>query len=210
MIDYTPYGDINNQIFEFRFPVISKNLYYTVYSTNPRDIELFLKQHNMIDHIHLIKPVEDNVTCHDKLTANDDDILSYHRFKSNNSNDVYNIMTTNKIVYDASVNAINALSKSFSFGLIICEDKIDIIAVISELIDGLKFGFISEFAEFEYDESHEWSSGDLINDCLFHIMEKAQLTMKDSIEPITIESYIASFVSLLSDTTAKNIIRKEV
>ena len=54
MIDYTPYGDINNQIFEFRFPVISKNLYYTVYSTNPRDIELFLKQHNMIEHIHLI------------------------------------------------------------------------------------------------------------------------------------------------------------
>ena len=206
MIDYTPYGDINNQIFEFRFPVISKNLYYTVYSTNPRDIELFLKQHNMIEHIHLIKPVEDNVACHDKLTANDDDILSYHRFKSNNSNDVYNIMTTNKIVYDASVSAINALSKSFSFGLIICEDKIDIIAVISELIDGLKFGFISEFAEFEYDESYQ----DLISDCLFQIMGEAQLTMKDSIEPITIESYITSFVSLLSDTTAKNIIRKEV
>ena len=207
MIDYTPYGDINNQIFEFRFPVISKNLYYTVYSTDPRDIELFLKQHNMIEHTHLIRPVEDNVICHDKLTANDDDILSYHRFKSNNSNDVYNIMTTNKIVYDASVSAINALSKSFSFGLIICEDKIDIIAVISELIDGLKFGFISEFAEFEYDDE---SYQDLISDCLFNIMGEAQLTMKDSIEPITIESYITSFVSLLSDTTAKNIIRKEV
>lgn len=206
MIDYTPYGDINNQIFEFRFPVISKNLYYTVYSTNPRDIELFLKQHNMIEHIHLIKPVEDNVTCHDKLTANDDEILSYHRFKSNNNNDVYNIMTTNTIVYDALINTINALSKSFSFGPIICENKIDIIAVISELIDGLKFGFISEFAEFEYDESYQ----DLISDCLFHIMGEAQLTMKDSIEPITIESYITSFVSLLSDTTAKNIIRKEV
>ena len=207
MIDYTPYGDINNQIFEFRFPVISKNLYYTVYSTDPRDIELFLKQHNMIEHTHLIRPVEDNVICHDKLTANDDEILSYHRFKSNNNNDVYNIMTTNKIVYDASVSAINALSKSFSFGLIICEDKIDIIAVISELIDGLKFGFISEFAEFEYDDE---SYQDLISDCLFNIMGEAQLTMKDSIEPITIESYITSFVSLLSDTTAKNIIRKEV
>ena len=206
MIDYTPYGDINNQIFEFRFPVISKNLYYTVYSTDPRDIELFLKQHNMIEHTHLIRPVEDNVICHDKLTANDDEILSYHRFKSNNNNDVYNIMTTNTIVYDALINTINVLSKSFSFGLIICEDKIDIIAVISELIDGLKFGFISEFAEFEYDESYQ----DLISDCLFNIMGEAQLTMKDSIEPITIESYITSFVSLLSDTTAKNIIRKEV
>lgn len=216
----------DSTIYIFTFSPInntaSLNMTYTVYSEKPEEVEMFLKQHNMDNGIEYI-----NVSTYEKADVDDIQMLKPYKFGSNRYRDkMYTIYTSHELVELAVRDTVNEMMIACEFNMIITRDtELPLISHIKEMVDKTTFGYALDLErvltkkcdeyndtkyhlssdkrkwkfggyypgeQYVYSDDEDDSSNEL-GDALLGIMESC------SIMPITMEAYIESFVSTITD-----------
>ena len=189
---------------------------YRVVTDDFSKMMLFLKQHGFND-----VPKESlNIICIDDIDKCPDhyNILRPYRFKSNYTNDVYTIMTSEGFIDYAVDSAANDLNGYLLFGEAILRHDIEVFKTIGHLISNLPHTVI-----FDYMLADEQSVDDKTSLVSREIseMRKAYLAAisapcedygayetfeslhgacnVDEILPITLECYTSSFVEMMTD-----------
>lgn len=205
----------DNTVFRFRFTTskssVNSRLHYTVYAYTRHDMDLFLKQHGFDvnnSHIDCIPMTE--------FDGNSDLILSSHKFKSNSSDEIYNIMTTPMFVTDAINLVCSDLSESLIFGEPIMHAKIEFIKLINDLIYELPYVFILDHSVVDedtgelispfwdsyvkmygYDEAKYCTEVYFDDSYIYDSIHNASIP--DKVQPITVEAYVTNFTQILMD-----------
>lgn len=201
--------------FRFKSPGMSDNMAHYVLTKNPNDMKLFLTQHKFDDintFIDVVMPTDDDAEFH----------LEPFKMKSNYSDKIFTIMTTEHFVLDCA----NACADMMSTGLIfncphIIDDNIPIMKVISELINKLDHVYILDHTICDPETGEPYSSEyDKYTKCGFASASKYAYTAdddevcyddtsiyesltninKDFVLPFTVEMYVSYFANLLTDS----------
>lgn len=194
----------------------SKGMNYKVYSFDKRVMMQFLRQHHFpVDEslIDIVSP-DDNRYIFDDIEE-----LTLYSFGSNKDRSkTFNIVTSPQILNDAIVYVGDKLSVVSLFGNLVLEDSIPLIRETQNLIHKMPLGYILDISGLDDDNNNEnvmsynkkkwreasvglaeqefFSEGpddSIIYETLFG------LSSTDELQPITLESYIESFVSILTD-----------
>jgi len=186
---------------------------YDVYAETENDLKLFLVQHNFTDVDPCAVQIIPTTECRDVSN----DLLKIHKFKSNHSNDIMSVMTSDFFVNMAVDDAGNDLTFTLIFGEAILRRDIEIFGLIGDIIYNIPHAHIADFVYADVDESNSNTQSikditDMRLEYLNHVCAPcedgcAYLThesLHDSIVdgqvyPITIERYISTFTSLLLD-----------
>lgn len=213
--------EVDNQVvykFSFKSPGMSDNMAHFVLSNDLDKMRLFLKQHNFVS--------EDIIVECDLLKDHEGDdefMLQQYLLKSNSSDKVYKIMTTEHLVYDCAQSLGSLLSSSLIFGTAITREDVPIMKFISELVFALDHVYILDHTLCDSEGKPFSTSYDKYAKCGFPSTdlydERYMLTdepagyddsaIYESIStsvvidkplPFTIEMYVSYFASLLTDS----------
>ena len=206
MIDYEADEGV---LFQFTFfPISDDNrLKRRVYARNKASIELFAKQHGF-DCNDLQLDILDAEECID-----DESLLKIYRFKSNCSDNEYNIMTCTRFIDKALGDAAQDLVVKLWFDDIIMRHDIEFIKMINHYIYQLNHVFIMNnlVAEDFWDESNkeryaksfrwdDYVESNIDRDSEYVLESLVNHSIESEVQPITIESYIKSFTEILTET----------
>ena len=209
-----------NHLFRFRFKShsMSDNMAYFVLSESYDTMIKFLKQHNF----------EIDESCIDIVDAeenrsNSEFLLEEYIFKSNYSDQLYKITTTEHLVYDCGEYVCDMISSALIFGSdTIVRQDIPIMVIISDLIFKLDHVYVmdhtlcnssgkpfssawEQFTKIGYpevglnerlslqDEPAAYDDTGIFNSVSASIGKGFPL-------PFTLECYISYFISLLTDS----------
>jgi len=205
---------LDKTMFKFSFSSFktkSKNLKYVVYAKNDHDMKMFLKQHNFsTENIH----VECFPTT--EFDGDEDSIIKPHKFKSNSSDEIFNIYTTTRFVEWALEGVCQELSDSLLLGDPITRMDIGIIKIIIELITKLQHVLILDFTlmnvdetEFIHPETEEYIQSLYLDKVDYHPFAHLDDSFiydsimsdycADFVAPITLEGYVYYFTEMITD-----------
>ena len=204
------------QFSPFNVKTTSKGMNYKVYSLNKRMMIQFLRQHRFPVDESLIDIVSPNDS---KYIFDDIEELTTYTFGSNKDRSkTFNIVTSPQILNDAIVYVGDRLSAVSLFGNLVMEDSIPLVHETQNLIHKMPLGYILDISGLDDSDTDKntmsynkkkwreapaglaeqefFSEGpddSIIYETLFG------LSSADELQPITLESYIESFVSILTD-----------
>lgn len=220
LYQYNPPENIDS-IFKFEFESIKMkgtNLKYTVYSYSREYMNMFLKQHGFSIENSYVQciPIE-------KFDEETELILKPFKFKSNTSDEIFDIITTPQFIYDAIDMTCSELSESLLFGPAALRSDIEIFKMINDLINELPHVYVMENMLIDGDSgevlniSHHDEIMNLYNahgvcemsDELYEAIDDTFIyesmhcsSVDEDVQPITIEGYVSYFTSMLVDTYA--------
>lgn len=182
-------------------------------------MDKFLEQHNMSNGLEFV-----NVTTYEKADVDLIELLKPFKFGSNQYRDkMYTIYTTHQLVELAIRDAVNTMSVVCEFNDIIIRNELPLIEHIKEMVDKTTFGYAldlertfssrcDEYNDTKYhlsSDKRKWKfwgnypgeqyiysedgENNQLGDALLGIAESADIM------PITMEAYVESFVSLITD-----------
>lgn len=131
-------------LFEIKFPTISRHNHpktlgtFKVYTTNPELISIFLKQHAIDVYEVKIMDIEAIANLDERL------ILEEYKFHSNTDGNTYTIITAYKLLVYAIYHVGGNLGDTLMLGDLILRNEIQIIDIISHLIESLPYVTIAE------------------------------------------------------------------
>lgn len=192
-----------------------KNMNYHVIAKNEEDMKLFLLQHNFTD-----SPM-------DAITVIPEDeydqgeyryTLEKYLFRSNKSKELFTVMTCPDFVDFAVETTCNDLVDSLLFGEAILRRDIEIFKLIGDLIHSLPHTNIMDFSLADVDSTDD-TVPEHITDILemrktycnkigcvteddgsYYVHQSMEFDRCDTLpQPITIESYVASFTERMVD-----------
>lgn len=194
---------MNDNIYCFEFGICDGKMHNPVYSFNFDDIVLFINQHKFDekecqDYIK-IKPYSDEIAFKDE-----DKMLKLFKFKSNNSNEIFSVMTTEYILEKCVINTGEVLMNAEWFGSLITNENIPIFKIINDMIenDGLPYSLIMDYQQIPDDQTEVYDTDynyDMIKEELCKSLVKTFGLSDPSsvVQEITIEGYISGFASLI-------------
>lgn len=184
-----------------------------VFSNNRQDMMLFFKQHN-ID----INQVEVNYIPNENfnIKVDDDNILASYQFKSNQSNETFNIMTTERLISYALQLVGDHLSDACIFGSAIFRDDIEFIKVIQNLLGEiphvqiLDYGllddlnlttdtnwmYIKKDKLFDPDVEPDWVTNGVDAQDIYESLFDSCIS-DTTVQPITVEAYVRGFAEMV-------------
>lgn len=224
----------DREMFKFILPInlnhYSNIPYFAkVYAETKDDMDLFLKQHNLMCMRECVTPI----SCYEFYEKRDvSQLLHNYKFKSNNSDEVFNIMTTKSIIESCITSVCEMINQYTLFGEAIMRRDIPIIVLISSLLENhMKYITIQDYELADgclYDTYEEGEEGeyltmirdqsincmDILNkkdiiDKMFNTEYYSEHTMDlescfyeeivEDIMPVTVEHYVSIFIALLTD-----------
>lgn len=208
--------ELDDMVFKFEFSSFktkNKNMNYVVYAKNRHDMDMFLKQHGFLNN-------SINVECFPMIEfeGNDDLIIKPHKFKSNNSDELFTIYTPSRFVEEAMDSVCSEMSDALVIGEPITRRDIEIIKTIEDLMTSLDHVVLLDFTMMDNDETY------LVHEFAWEYMKSYERIFKDfdcgplcslddsyiydsimnkysttDVVPITIEGYVSYFTYLLTD-----------
>lgn len=193
-------------------------LMYSAVTDDQSMMNAFIRQHNMKNGEKYVQIISDKELDDMEIDNEVGDILKKYTLGSNfHRGKLYDLITTENLISEATMSAISQLSASAVMGDLITMD-IPIVNHIKEVIDKMDFGMAIDLCNIPEEDSTDYVSRNprhwrfasgfhpseqfvysegpddsLLYDAVF---EDAQYC---AIYPITIESYIEYFVSILTD-----------
>jgi len=206
---------MEDTIYVFRFSPLdnppSRDMMYQVYTTEPKLMNRFLNQHRFNDGMQYVE-----ITTPEKTDIDVAQELEVFHFGSNIHRDkIYEIVTSQQLIDEMCKDLGDKLSRISMFNELITSQNIPIMETLRDNIGELPYGhLLNVMSEDEYqtmrddvdkmyndrsDAPIDYTSDpngpdDSIIYC--ELMESAIVT---NIQPGTIESYIETFVSLITD-----------
>ena len=206
---------MEDPIYVFRFSPLdnppSRDMMYQVYTTEPKLMNRFLNQHRFNDGMQYVE-----ITSPEKTDIDVAQELEVFHFGSNIHRDkIYEIVTSQQLIDEMCKDLGDKLSRISMFNELITYQDIPIMETLRDNIGELPYGhLLNVMSEDEYqtmrddvDKMYNDRSGAPIDytsdpngsdDSIIYreLMESATVT---NIQPGTIESYIETFVSLITD-----------
>ncbi len=206
---------MEDPIYVFRFSPLdnppSRDMMYQVYTTEPKLMNRFLNQHRFNDGMQYVE-----ITTPEKTDIDVAQELEIFHFGSNiHRNKIYEIVTSQQLIDEMCKDLGDKLSRISMFNELITSQDIPIMETLRDNIGELPYGhLLNVMSEDEYqtmrddvDKMYNDRSGAPIDytsdpnapdDSVIYreLMEAATVT---NIQPGTIESYIETFVSLITD-----------
>lgn len=199
----------------------SKAFVYVALTKNPEDLQLFLKQHKF-DQV----PKESITILPEAEFRQRDEscILKPYKFKSNHSDQVFTIMSTEDIVEGVLDPLAEEICKFSLFGEAIIRRDVEVFKIIGDIISDLPLTHVIDYSLVDIDEDNinasAKSSQDIIdlfrsyNAHTAYPTEDYDMSMiaddlrkaykysidDDDVLPFTIEAYIEHFVSMMTDS----------
>lgn len=207
--------ELEDPIYVFRFSPLdnppSRDMMYQVYTTEPKLMNRFLNQHRFNDGMQYVE-----ITSPEKTDIDVAQELEVFHFGSNIHRDkIYEIVTSQQLIDEMCKDLGDKLSRISMFNELITYQDIPIMETLRDNIGELPYGhLLNVMSEDEYqtmrddvDKMYNDRSGAPIDytsdpngsdDSIIYreLMESATVT---NIQPGTIESYIETFVSLITD-----------
>lgn len=210
-----------DMLYRFRFKAsgMSDNLAHFVLTEDPNKMMLFLKQHNFdLDMVNLDRvPLKDH-------EGDSEFMLEYFIMRSNYSDQVFKIMSTEHMIYDCGRYVADIMSSALVFGPEIIREDVPIMRVISELVNELDHVYIMDHTLTD-PETHEPFSSNyerytkigyptMSSMCELDKYYHEDCSYDDSglydsllgsitkgyLLPFTVEAYVSYFASLLTDS----------
>lgn len=184
-----------------------------IFSNNQQDMMLFFKQHNIdINQVEVDYIPDENFN----IKVEDDNILASYQFKSNQSNETFNIMTTERLISYALQLVGDHLSDACIFGSAIFRDDIEFIKVIQnllgeiphvqildyELLDDLNLTadtnwmYIKKDKLFDPDIEPEWVTNGVDAQDIYESLFDSCIS-DTAVQPITVEAYVRGFAEMV-------------
>lgn len=211
----------SNVIFRFQFSprkTKSEDFSYKVYSDDKNKMNTFLSQHNFDPSYVHIDCIPTYSIPQSEWTKMEEYMLTEFKFKSNMSPELYNIMTTRWLVSNAIDLTCSELSECLLMGPPSIRHDIEIFKIINDLINKLPHVFImdqtlidGDSGNYDNDEyenrymnrnAHHLYDGFMMAEaCEDSLIYESMYneSFDEEIQPITIESYVNGFTSLLFD-----------
>lgn len=202
-------------IYVFRFSPLdnppSRDMMYQVYTTEPKLMNRFLNQHRFNDGMQYVE-----ITTPEKTNIDVAQELEVFHFGSNiHRNKIYEIVTSQQLIDEMCKDLGDKLSRISMFNELITAQDIPIMETLRDNIGELPYGhLLNVMSEDEYQTMRDdvdkmyndrsdapidyTSDPNAPDDSVIYceLMESAIVT---NIQPGTIESYIETFVSLITD-----------
>lgn len=185
-------------------PMNRKSTGIVVHSKNPVYMDLFLKQHSITDMAKEVMIIDDS-----ELHLYDADgemyALSKFRIKSNQSDEIINLITSYDFMCSAIDDASHCMANAMRFGSAIIRTDIPVIKMINGMLLTLPYGGIAtEWTEMDPDDCYDGAEeyvertmdtdpGDtsaLVNEIHSAFSDSEQT---GDVVPITLEAYISTF-----------------
>lgn len=171
---------------------------YSVYTKNELLMKLFLAQHNFdIQNSYVEVTTYDDFNenyCENNKYIGTDDELFIFKLKSNSSDKIFHIVSSDKIVSLIAYNTIDKMMLYLDFGKIYDNDlvkEIEFIEEIRSLVESIPHSIIINSTD-EYD--------DAINDIYESFLITQQFVYaKQAVLEITMDAYASGFVELIMD-----------
>lgn len=199
-------------LFLFRFDTIKKNSTgITVYTNNPRYMDIFLRQHDLYAFKNHVAVLNDN-----QISDIDPDKLMYrlrpYKIKSNKDNQILTLISTQDLMTDVLESTCIELGATESFGSAITRMDIEVIKMVNELIMDLEYGLIFEYAEMDPITDDDVDYGNLpermselfryqkgtIGVAYSKMYERfVEADKDDTLLPFTLEAYVSEFRELV-------------
>lgn len=210
-----------NRVFRFRFkaPRMSDRLAHFVLSDDIDKMESFLKQHNFD-----MALVDIEILPAEKYFAYDDHMLTEYQLKSNYSDYIYKIYTTEQLVCDCSQFVSSLISNSLIFHTDqIIRSDVPLMTFISEMVDKLDHVYVLDHTLCDQDGKPYSSNYERYTKVGFpsdskignkELLYSDETSYDDSAIcesigshintytplPFTLEAYISFFTSILTDS----------
>lgn len=202
-------------IYEFVFiSLSSEGMKHRVYSTDKNMIDLFAKQHGFD-----VNNIQVNILpryCMDDNAINDDCFLKIFQFKSNSSDQIYHVASSDQILRRIIDNVAQDLTNTLTFGPLILRNDVEFINLITELVSTLSCGYIMDFliVDDNWTEENRWKFiensregfADSYYEGIINFSESERVfdilhdkSIESLPQPITIEAYVRNFTELLID-----------
>lgn len=201
-------------LFRFRFkkPDMHDG-HFTVYSDRRDFMDMFLRQHGFsLEHAYV-----DVLSVHDVQPSSlNTSLLQPYKFKSNNSDEVFTIITAEWLISSAVDETCSDLSGTLMLGPASIRGDIEIFNIINQLIDMLPYVYVRDEKlidgdsgnMFEEEEENRYCdrptaldlydqyslTGDDMDVYLYESMHSART---GEIQPITVERYVHSFTGFV-------------
>ena len=174
---------------------------------------LFFKQHNIdINQVEVDYIPNENFN----IKVEDDNILASYQFRSNKSNETFNIMTTERLIAYALQLVGDHLSDACIFGSAIFRDDIEFIKVIQDLLGEiphvqiLDYGllddlnltadtnwmYIKKDKLFDPDIEPEWVTNGVDSQDIYESLFDSCIS-DTAVQPITVEAYVRGFAEMV-------------
>ena len=184
-----------------------------IFSNNQQDMMLFFKQHNIdINQVEVDYIPDENFN----IKVDDDNILASYQFKSNQSNETFNIMTTERLISYALQLVGDHLSDACIFGSAIFRDDIEFIKVIQNLLGEiphvqiLDYGllddlnltadtnwmYIKKDKLFDPDVEPDWVTNGVDAQDIYESLFDSCIS-DTAVQPITVEAYVRGFAEMV-------------
>ena len=208
-------------IFRIRFAPYSHVNYHSnktslrchrVYSTDQNDVLLFMKQHKMDMTSPNLEVLPDDF-CSDDLDLHR---LHLYQFKSNQTQKVHQIMTTEYYVSTAIEQVTQNLADKLIFGETILRRDVPFVDLINDLLDAIPYIYILDYDLIDYDyhaldrdycckkDLRQFIRDDAEDNMEYdtNILDQLynQLAWKskpDKQQPITLEAYVRIFIKMV-------------
>lgn len=214
-------GTDSDILFKFQFAPLKTNkpgFSFKIYTQNQNMMELFLSQHNFDrDHVY-IECISITQIPETELNKLEDSILKVFRFKSNSSTELFHIITTDFLVSNAIDQTCSELSETLLLGPPSLRTDIEILNLVNELLNELPHVYILDHSLIDGDSgnldeienenrytnrvgSHLYDGFMLAEGCSDSLIYDSMYDSSSSgeVQPITIESYVNAFSTLLVD-----------
>lgn len=207
----------NDPLLRFEFSSVHnrmKNMNYHVIAENREDLNAFLMQHGFIDapeaSVSLMKREDFN-------PGEESNLLKRYLFKSNHSDELFTIMTTDDLVDSAIEITCDEVTDALLFGEAILRRDVEAFKMIGDLIWSLPHTNIMDFslANVDIDDNETATTAKEILDMrkrycnsmdsldweeTYYVHQSMDFTRVDTLpQPITIEAYIANFTERMMD-----------
>lgn len=206
---------MEDPIYVFRFSPLdnppSRDMMYQVYTTESKLMNRFLNQHRFNDGMQYVE-----ITSPEKTDIDVAQELEVFHFGSNiHRNKIYEIVTSQQLIDEMCKDLGDKLSRISMFNELITSQDIPIMETLRDNIGELPYGhLLNVMSEDEYQTMRDdvdkmyndrsdapidyTSDPDAPDDSVIYreLMESANVT---NIQPGTIEAYIETFVSLITD-----------
>lgn len=190
-----------------------------VYSNELNEIHLFLKQHNFDPNQSVIENVSEEEASKDSLESH---TLHLFRLWSNQDKQEYPIYTTKHLMSLAIDYTANELANFSLFGATILRRDLQVINLVATYLGNLPCAEILDYLALDGDSLEQWDTSWMcIKKDLNQFLESENVDWNANdiwsiyeaieakshpgeIEPITLEAYVQSFVSMLQPDTRVN------
>lgn len=206
---------MNDTIYVFRFSPLdnppSRNMTYQVYTDDQKLMNRFLIQHKFTDGMKYVE-----VTSETKTDVDVAQLLEVFLFGSNvHRGKIYEIVTSQQLIDEMGKDLGDKLSRISMFNDLITSQDIPIMETIRERIEDVPFGHLMNvMSEDEYQTMREdvdkmyndrsgapieyTSDPDAPDDSVIY-REIMEASISGKVQPGTVEAYIETFVSLITD-----------